>query len=179
MEKKNLRYSINASAISRYANRNFDLCLRHLPISSGQQFFLLRIYENEGIPLNKLAQLGFFDKGTVSRGVQKLEEAGKTYENVGKELKAIYPVLTDEAGYIRVITDENDRRCRKLFVTPAAMPIIETLLNAREEWNSALTEGMTDEECLLIEKLMKQMVQNAQTYIAKKEEEITCNSNEH
>ena len=157
MEKKILRYSINASAISRYANRNFDLCLRHLPISSGQQFFLLRIYENEGIPLNKLAQLGFFDKGTVSRGVQKLEEA----------------------GYIRVITYENDRRCRKLFVTPAAMPIIEILLNAREEWNSALTEGMTDEECLLIEKLMKQMVQNAQTYIAKKEEEITCNSNEH
>ena len=72
MEKKNLRYSINASAISRYANRNFDLCLRHLPISSGQQFFLLRIYENPGIPLNGLAQLGFFDKGTVSRGVQKL-----------------------------------------------------------------------------------------------------------
>ena len=60
MEKKNLRYSINASAISRYANRNFDLCLRHLPISSGQQFFLLRIYENPGIPLNGLAQLGFF-----------------------------------------------------------------------------------------------------------------------
>ncbi|MCB7320411.1 ABC transporter permease [Lacrimispora sp. 210928-DFI.3.58] len=29
--------------------------------------------------------------------IQKLEEAGKTYENVGKELKAIYPVLTDEA----------------------------------------------------------------------------------
>ena len=115
MEKKNLRYSINASAISRYANRNFDLCLRHLPISSGQQFFLLRIYENPGIPLNGLAQLGFFDKGTVSRGVQKLEEA----------------------GYITVITDEK--------------------------------------ECLLINKLMKQMVQNAQTYIAKKEEEVTCN----
>ena len=72
MEKKNLRYSINASAISRYANRNFDLCLR-------------------------------------------------------------------------------------------------------QEWNCALTEGMTDEECLLINKLMKQMVQNAQTYIAKKEEEVTCN----
>lgn len=44
--------------------------------------------------------------------------------------------------------------------------------------NSALTEGMTDEECLLINKLMKQMVQNAQTYIAKKEEEVTC-SKEH
>ena len=128
----------------------------HLPISSGQQFFLLRIYENPGIPLNGLAQMGFFDKGTVSRGVQKLEEA----------------------GYIIVITDENDRRCRKLFVTPAAAPIIETLLNAREEWNSALTEGMTDEECLLINKFMKQMAQNAQTYIAKKEEEITC-SKEH
>lgn len=156
MEKKNLRYSINASAISRYANRNFDLCLRHLPISSGQQFFLLRIYENPGIPLNGLAQMGFFDKGTVSRGVQKLEEA----------------------GYITVITDEKDRRCRKLFVTPAAAPIIDTLLDAREQWNTALTEGMTDEECLLIDKLMKQMVLNAQTYVTKKEEETTC-SQEH
>lgn len=157
MEKKNLRYSINASAISRYANRNFDLCLRHLPISSGQQFFLLRIYENPGIPLNGLAQMGFFDKGTVSRGVQKLEEA----------------------GYITVITDDKDRRCRKLFVTPAAAPIIDTLLDAREQWNTALTEGMTDEECLLIDKLMKQMALNAQAHIAKKEEEPTCNSNEH
>ena len=58
---------------------------------------------------------------------------------------------------------------------PSRCAIIETLLNAREEWNCALTEGMTDEECLLINKLMKQMVQNAQTYIAKKEEEVTCN----
>lgn len=156
MEKKNLRYSINASAISRYANRNFDLCLRHLPISSGQQFFLLRIYENPGIPLNGLALMGFFDKGTVSRGVQKLEEA----------------------GYITVITDEQDRRCRKLYVTPAAMPIIETLLDAREEWNAALTAGMTDEECLLIDTLMKRMALNAKAYVTKKEEEITC-SNEH
>lgn len=156
MEKKNLRYSIHASAISRYANRNFDLCLRQLPISSGQQFFLLRIYENPGIPLNGLAQLGFFDKGTVSRGVQKLEEA----------------------GYIEVITDEHDRRCRKLFVTPAAMPIIDTLLDIRETWNSALTAGMTDEECLQIERLLKKMVDNAQAYIAQKEEEHTC-SQEH
>lgn len=152
MEKKHLRYTIHASAISRYANRNYDLCLRDLPISSGQQFFLLRIYENEGIPLNKLAQLGFFDKGTVSRGVQKLEEA----------------------GYITAITDENDRRCRRLSVTPAAMPIIQTLLDAREAWNRALTAGMSDEECLLMEKLMKQMVQNAQTYVAQKEAEDTC-----
>lgn len=156
MEKKNLRYSIHASAISRYANRNFDLCLRQLPISSGQQFFLLRIYENPGIPLNGLAQLGFFDKGTVSRGVQKLEEA----------------------GYITVITDEKDRRCRKLFVTPAATPIIDTLLDAREQWNAALTAGMSDEECLQIEHLLKKMVDNAQAYIAQKEEEHTC-SQEH
>lgn len=29
--------------------------------------------------------------------IEKLEEAGRTYESVGAELKAIYPVLTDEA----------------------------------------------------------------------------------
>ena len=70
MEKKNLRYSINASAISRYANRNFDLCLRHLPISSGQQFFLLRIYENPGIPLNLWHSWAFLTKA-LSAAVYK------------------------------------------------------------------------------------------------------------
>ena len=76
MEKKGLRYTIHASAINRYANRIYTKCLHDFPIGSGQYFFLLRIYENDGISLYALAQMGFFDKGTVSRGVQKLEEAG-------------------------------------------------------------------------------------------------------
>lgn len=149
MEKKGLRYTIHASAISRYANRNYAQCLQDLPIGSGQQFFLLRIYENEGISLYGLAKLGFFDKGTVSRGVQKLEEA----------------------GYIRVMFDEKDRRCRRLYVTEAAMPIIEILLNAREQWNQALTAGMSDEECLFLEKMMEKMVKNAKIYLGEEESE--------
>ncbi len=150
MEKKSISYGVYASAICRYANRNYDLHLRDLPIGSGQQFFLLRIYENEGISLYGLAQMGHFDKATVSRSVQKLVEA----------------------GYIRVIPDENDRRCRHLYVTEAAMPIIQRLLCTRAEWNQALTSGFTEEECIQLEILMQKMVQNAKSYIQAKEEKI-------
>lgn len=142
-----MRFTIHASAISRYGNRNYSQCLQDLPIGSGQQFFLMRIYENDGISLYALAQMGFFDKGTVSRGVQKLEEA----------------------GYIRVVPDEKDRRIRKLSVTEAAAPIIQRLLEAKEEWNQALTADMSDEECLLVEELMAKMVQNAKNYLDKEE----------
>ncbi|MBM6829030.1 MarR family transcriptional regulator [Anaerotignum lactatifermentans] len=144
-----MRYTIHASAISRYANRIYTHCLHDFPIGSGQYFFLLRIYENDGISLYALAQMGFFDKGTVSRGVQKLEEA----------------------GYIRVVPDEKDRRCRRLSVTEAAMPIIHRLLEAKEKWNQALTAGMSDEECLLLEDLMAKMVQNAKNYLDEEESE--------
>lgn len=151
MEKKGLRYTIHASAINRYANRIYTKCLHDFPIGSGQYFFLLRIYENDGISLYALAQMGFFDKGTVSRGVQKLEEA----------------------GYIRVVPDEKDRRIRRLSVTEAAMPIIQRLLEAKEMWNQALTSGMSDEECLLLEELMAKMVQNAKKFLDEEESQCT------
>lgn len=149
LEKKKFRYTIHASAISRYANRNFDFCLQDLPIGSGQQFFLLRIYENEGISLYELGKLGYFDKGTVSRGVQKLEEA----------------------GYIRIEQDIQDRRWRHLYITEAAKPIIERLLEAREVWHCALTEGFTDEECLQAESILQRMAQNAKKYVQQQEGE--------
>ena len=149
LEKKKFRYTIHASAISRYANRNFDLCLQDLPIGSGQQFFLLRIYENEGISLYELGKLGFFVNVTVSRCLPNLVVA----------------------GYIRIEQDIQDRRWRHLYITEAAKPIIERLLEVREVWHTALTEGFTDEECIQAEYFLQRMAQNAKKYVQQQEGE--------
>ena len=66
-------YQLNKliSIIHRHGQRFFDRELFE-GVKSGQQFFLVRIYENQGISMQELAGLGYFDKGTVTRAVQQL-----------------------------------------------------------------------------------------------------------
>ena len=40
-------------------------------------------------------------------------------------------------------------------------------------WNQALTSGMSDEECLLLEELMAKMVQNAKKFLDEEESQCT------
>ena len=75
------------SILYRQGNRFYDRELAKYNIGYGQQFYLPRIYENQGLSMYELARLGHFDKGTVTKAVQKLEEQ----------------------GYLRIETDERDK----------------------------------------------------------------------
>lgn len=59
------------SVIHRHGMRFFNCCLADTEIGRGQQFFLVCIYENPGISMQKLASIGHFDKGTVTKAVKK------------------------------------------------------------------------------------------------------------
>ena len=129
----------NISVIYRMGNRYYDRVLAPFGIGCGQQFFLLRISENQGIGMFDLARLGCYDKGTVTRAVQKLEEQ----------------------GYIRSQTDPKDKRVRRLYTTSAAEPLVSAAHEAREHWNALLTQGMTPEERELARKLVDRLATNA------------------
>lgn len=137
----------NVSIVYRLANRFYDRALASWGIGCGQQFFLLRIYEHKGISMYDLAQLGFYDKGTVTRAVQKLEEL----------------------GYVRCEADEYDRRIRHLYATERAEPVVQDLYAARIRWNQLLTKGMSEEKAELVKELVAQIADNAM--LALKEEE--------
>ena len=116
-----LRY---ISLLQRNTRRYFDLMLEQDQIGSGQQFFLLRIFENDGISMQDLARLGSFDKGTVTRAVQKL-------------------VIE---GYVRTEADPQDKRVRHIYLTERARPLIDHVYQIRDYWTEALTRGLRDEE---------------------------------
>lgn len=137
-----------ASIIYRLGNRYYDRELARHQIGCGQQFFLLRIYENEGISMYDLAKTGYYDKGTVTRAIQKLEEL----------------------SLIRCQVDEADRRIRHLYTTPAARPIVENLYETRQKWNRILTAGMTEQEADEAQRLLGKMAGNAYNYIYGQEE---------
>ena len=61
------------SIIQRNTARYFDLGLESDCIGSGQQFFLLRIAENQGITMFDLAQTGSFDKSNCYKSCAKTD----------------------------------------------------------------------------------------------------------
>lgn len=141
--KKTYYLGRHASILYRQANRFYDRALAPYGIGCGQQFFLLRIFEHQGINVLDLARLGQFDKGTATRAVQKLEEE----------------------GYIRSEPDPQDWRMRRLYTTPAAEPIVQEVFAARERWNQILTRGIRQEEIEQADKLLAHMAENALNYI--------------
>ncbi len=143
MDENQFQIGKHISIAYRMGQIFYDGELAPLHIGSGQQFFLVSIARNPGITLLELAQNGCFDKGTTARAVRKLEEA----------------------GYIRVEGDPDDRRLRKLYVTKQAGPIIKATRDACARWQDILTQGMTEEERALAARLSERMAGNAYAHI--------------
>lgn len=131
------------SVLYRQGNRYYDKALARFGIGCGQQFFLMRISENEGISMYDLAHLGHFDKGTVTKAVQKLEEQ----------------------GYLRIAVDPEDRRIRRLYTTEPAKEVIEGIHTSREDWHDILTAGMSAEDAEQAQLLLAKMAENAYHYM--------------
>lgn len=139
MPKRHFTLNKYASIINRYGMRYYDQELNSLGIGAGQHFFLVRIFENQGINVYDLAKCGHYDKATATRAIHKMEEY----------------------GYIRRESDPADGRVCRLYTTEKARPIVDSVYAAVWKWNDILTRGMSDEEIILAEQLMELMAKNA------------------
>lgn len=133
---------MNISILYRCGQKFYDKQLSNSGISAGQLPFLILIYENEGINMQELAVKGCFDKGTITKSVQKLEDQGL------------------------VITKSNidDKRIRCLFTTDKTKDIISQIYMIRREWWDRLTDDMDDDEVACIEPLFDKLTEKARQY---------------
>lgn len=134
-----------ASMLYRLGQTFFNKGLKDYGIGCGQQFFLLRIHENPGITVLDLAQTGYYDNGTATRAVQKLEAE----------------------GYVRSSADEFDRRIRRNYTTEKALPVIEETYRLKQAWSQVLLDGLSPEEGEQAEALLKRLSENAHHYLKK------------
>ncbi|MBQ7889108.1 MAG: anaerobic ribonucleoside-triphosphate reductase activating protein [Erysipelotrichaceae bacterium] len=149
MEQKKVLLNDN-SILYRCTQKYYDRYLEEYQLSAGQVQFLLMIYEHEGLSMQQLAKNGSFDKGTVSKGVQKLEEN----------------------GYIRIVSDVNDKRIKCLYTTDSAKAVIAKIYEIRRQWGQHITQGLTPQEIELYVKLQHHLSENAQKAAAVEEEKI-------
>ncbi|MBO6046856.1 MAG: anaerobic ribonucleoside-triphosphate reductase activating protein [Erysipelotrichaceae bacterium] len=137
MDKPNLL--INSSILYRVTQKFYDRKLEEYDIGYGQVIFLMMIYENEGITMKELSQIGTFDKGTITKGISKLQKN----------------------DYIRLQVDPNDKRSKLLYTTEKAKDIIGKIYLLRNNWWDSLSKSLSLEEADQFERLLDQVVQNA------------------
>lgn len=127
------------SLLQRHTKRYFDLLLHHDHIGSGQQYFLLRIYENDGITMQELANIGGFDKGTATRAVQKLRQQ----------------------GLVCIETDIQDHRIRHIHITDKASALVNHIYKVRDAWMNTIMQDLPEEtKALLLSALDKMAIRS-------------------
>lgn len=137
--QKNTTYLKHISTIQRCTQKYFETALSGCKIGYGQQFFLLRISEQEGISFQELAKKGNYDKTTVTKAVQK---------------------LLDE-GLVISTHDARDRRIHRLCLTDKARELVEHLYQIRDRWKELIASPLSPDEREQMERILEKMAERA------------------
>jgi DNA-binding MarR family transcriptional regulator len=97
-------------SISRMLESIANIEFKEVQLSKGQYIHLVRIFENEGIIPERLAERIKVDRTTLSRAVKKLEENGFILKESDKENKKIKHLYTTAKGKqaVQLIIRENN-----------------------------------------------------------------------
>ena len=147
MEKKML--GLDSSILYRCNQKYYDKQLQEYDLGYTQFTFLVDIYENEGISMNELAVKGSFDKGTITKSIQKLEQL----------------------DYVRIENSEVDKRIKLLFTSEKARSIMPKLYMIRQEWNEYLSSELSEEEKEAYSYAMGKMIEKAREYSEHEQDE--------
>lgn len=139
----------DSSVLYRCNQKYFDKALFDYGLGYSNLIFLLEIYENEGISLNELAIQGAFDKGTITKSIQKLEQL----------------------DYVTIKVNEADKRGRLLYTSDKANSIIPKLYLLRQEWDEYLTKDIDPNEIENYLNILSKIINKARSYNMHSEDE--------
>ena len=134
--------SLDSSILYRCNQKYYDKKLSSYDLGYTHLILLTEIYENEGLSLNELAIKGVFDKGTITKSIQKLEAL----------------------NYVRIENSENDKRAKQLFTTDKAQELMPTLYRLRNDWNSFLSSELSLDELESFSKVQAKLIEKAREY---------------
>lgn len=129
--ENNSRLLIDLSALYRNMQKYFDTTLEPLGIGSGQLMVLILVNENNGISPAQITELTGLDKGTSSKALKQLAEA----------------------GFINIIQDSDDRRIKRAYTTEKSSVLMRQVYDLRNSFCSEVgKEADLDQLALLLHK---------------------------
>ncbi|MGL4345611.1 MAG: MarR family winged helix-turn-helix transcriptional regulator [Cellulosilyticaceae bacterium] len=117
-------------------------------IGSGQYQFLIQLYLQDGISHDELTDKVSVDKGTTTRAIKKLEEA----------------------GYVTTAVNQQDKRKYHIYLTPKALEIRDEVLEISLKWNEQLVGSLSPDELDLLYTLLRKMARHNPGYFFEAEE---------
>lgn len=126
------------SQIHRKSNSFITKKLSKYGIGSGQYMFLIKLYREDGINQETLADSLFIDKGTTARAIKRLEEEGFLYR----------------------VKDEHDKRAYVIYLTDKAKDIKAEVFEILKEWEKIITFNLSNEEKEEIIRILKTVSTN-------------------
>ncbi|MCP3875885.1 MAG: MarR family transcriptional regulator [Desulfobacteraceae bacterium] len=114
-----------------------------LKIGSGQYIFLAELFNEEGQSQDELTKRVYVNKANTARALKKLEEA----------------------GYVRRVSDKNNKRIKRVFLKSSAFEIEEEFWHIIIQWSEILTKDISLERQDQLIKDLKKMADNAADYL--------------
>lgn len=139
----------DASILYRCNQKYYDKALSKYGLGYSNLIFLLEIYENEGLSLNDLAKQGAFDKGTITKSIQKLEQL----------------------DYVNIKVNKEDKRGKLLYTSDKANSIIPSLYSLKKEWEDYLSKEITNDELDVYTNTLSKLINKARSYSNHEENE--------
>ena len=133
---------LKSAALYRCNQKYYDKVLSGFGLSYSGLIFLISIYEDEGLMLNKLAQDGSFDKGSITKAINKLEEN----------------------GFVVIQDSKKDKRAKELYTTQKTRDLMPKLYQIRQEYLNYLSEDLNEEEVETLNSLMDKVLLKAREY---------------
>ena len=113
----------------------------------GQVLILYALAHKDGVSQEEISNFFKIDKGNIAKGIKQL--------------------ILD--GYVFRKRDPHDKRAYKIYLTLKGSRSKEDILKARKEWSSILSAGFSDEEKIIMNRLLNQMVDNVEMFLKEKE----------
>ncbi len=141
--------SLDSSILYRSSQKHFDRIFERYGLGYASALFLTIIYEDEGITMNEVAISGSFDKGTITKSIQKLQEQ----------------------GLVEVRISTEDKRQKKLYTTAKAHEIMTDIYLQKQAWWDYLLQDVDDTELDEYLRVSAKIMARAKEYDKKEESE--------
>lgn len=126
------------SIFDRLMKMYYDRGLSEFEIGWGQQFYVEYLHTHPGAAPQEMADRFRVDRATLTKTIKKL----------------------NEVGYIRVESDEKDRRVKHLYLTEAAVTAAEQIKKIHADFYETLSQDISPEELAAAEQTLRRMTEN-------------------
>lgn len=140
-----------------FARRYFKRAMQEYDLPGRSIMFLGYLGKHEGVSQDDIASHFLFNKGSVARVLDQLEDADMVERRV----------------------DEEDRRINRVYLTEHGREKRKEFKKVAREWSRQLTEGFSEQEEETLLDFLERMAQNAADYLEAEGDDVSHRLRKH